>query len=555
MFNLNSSHHHQHHQHQHQHQHHQSRVQSSIIKSIFTFYLLSSIIYTSTIYFILPTFSLLSEFQPITIIHSFIISKQNQSTKNQHLHSTLQITPRLLPDRAHFLPPSDVQIRKTLKGTAVNTDEVVAEDQSSLWTATKSSSKSSLKNPISKLTHFPTRKHSSNEGPKNLIQWFPPHHPLSKTSNSNHLFPSAVRLDIQTNDEDFFLSKAFSDALGPSKVVPYYYRAIGPHSNGEFDQKDITITTLVTSNRFKVFAKLVEHYQGPISATIHVSNVPEILEPLLASLETMYRSSPAMSTWVDIHLVVDSFDRQFNMWRNVAKWFSRTSYVMMLDVDFWICTDFRTRVISNPYYLSLLESGQAALVIPAFEFTKQSDGVNPTQFPNQKSALKHLFQDGKIDMFHKSWIPGHGPTDYKKYFQTDESYQVMSYTHSYEPYVIYKKDGTPFCDERFIGYGGNKAACLFELYLSGVTFYVLPEDFLIHQSHPYAEQTRQHERKFNRKLYTDFREEVCFRKLYQFLELDKSKMMKNLLNECKKIKGFPKAVDRLMSHRALPSNS
>ncbi|KAH9813314.1 family 49 glycosyltransferase [Melampsora americana] len=528
--NLHSSHHH------HHHQHHKSRVQSSIIKSIFTFYLLSSIIYTSTVYLILPTISFLSDFRPITFIHSIILSNQNQFNQHHHLHSSPQITPRLLPDRAHFLATSDVQIRKTLKGTDVNTDEVVAEDQSSLWTSTKpTSSIQSSNHPLSKLTHFPTRMNSSNQTSKNLIQWFPPHHPLSKTSNSNHLFPSAVRLDIHTNDEDFFLSKAFSDALGPSKVVPYYYRAIGPHSNGEFDQKDITITTLVTSNRFKVFAKLVEHYQGPISATIHVSNVPEILEPLLASLETMYRSSPAMATWVDIHLVVDSFDRQFNMWRNVAKWFSRTSYVMMLDVDFWICTDFRTRVISNPHYLSLLESGQAALVIPAFEFTKQSDGVNPTQFPNQKSTLRSLFQDGKIDMFHKSWIPGHGPTDYQKFFQSDESYQVISYTHSYEPYVIYKKDGSPFCDERFIGYGGNKAACLFELYLSGVTFHVLPQDFLIHQSHPYAEKTRQHERKFNRKLYTDFREEVCFRKLYQFLELNQAKLMMNLLNECKKV--------------------
>lgn len=74
------------------------------------------------------------------------------------------------------------------------------------------------------------------------------------------------------------------------------------------------------------------------------------------------------------------------------------------------------------------------------------------------------------------------------------------------------------CDERFIGYGGNKAACLFELYLSGVSFYVLPDDFLIHQSHAYAEKARKHERRYNRKLYTDFREELCFRYLNLFLD-------------------------------------
>ena len=49
------------------------------------------------------------------------------------------------------------------------------------------------------------------------------------------------------------------------------------------------------------------------------------------------------------------------------------------------------------------------------------------------------------------------------------------------------------CDERFIGYGGNKAACLFELYLSGIDFFVLSDDFIIHQSHAYAEQARKQE--------------------------------------------------------------
>jgi hypothetical protein len=57
--------------------------------------------------------------------------------------------------------------------------------------------------------------------------------------------------------EDFFLSKAFGESLQPSKVIPYYYRA-----STDFGQKDITITTLVTSNRFKILAALVERYQG-----------------------------------------------------------------------------------------------------------------------------------------------------------------------------------------------------------------------------------------------------------------------------------------------------
>lgn len=49
------------------------------------------------------------------------------------------------------------------------------------------------------------------------------------------------------------------------------------------------------------------------------------------------------------------------------------------------------------------------------------------------------------------------------------------------------------CDERFTGYGANKAACLFELYLSGVNFYVMSDHFLIHQSHKYEEEARREE--------------------------------------------------------------
>jgi len=61
----------------------------------------------------------------------------------------------------------------------------------------------------------------------------------------------------QAMSEDFFLSKAFGESLQPSKVIPYYYRA-----SSITQKKDITITTLVTGNRFKILAALVERYQG-----------------------------------------------------------------------------------------------------------------------------------------------------------------------------------------------------------------------------------------------------------------------------------------------------
>lgn len=84
-----------------------------------------------------------------------------------------------------------------------------------------------------------------------FIPWHSPGREGNRASAS-----STKHLPILVS-EDLFLSKAFSQSMHPSKIVPFFYRA-----SGEFDQEDITITTLVTSNRFKVFAELAENYQG-----------------------------------------------------------------------------------------------------------------------------------------------------------------------------------------------------------------------------------------------------------------------------------------------------
>ena len=88
------------------------------------------------------------------------------------------------------------------------------------------------------------------------------------------------------------------------------------------------------------------------------------------------------------------------------------------------------------------------------------------------------------------------------------------------------------CDERFVGYGGNKAACHFEMYISGISYFVLSDHFIIHQNHRYEEVARKNEvrflfelchllpdrtlfyvvqRRHNRRVYLDFKEETCLR--------------------------------------------
>lgn len=287
-----------------------------------------------------------------------------------------------------------------------------------------------------------------------------------------------------TIPEQQLLSKVFSDAMGPGKVIPYYFKA-----TDTFDSEDISIATLVTHNRFPVLSRLATRYKGPISAAIHVNDDHE-KHTILNDLHSMYQANPDMARFVDIHLIVDKFDRQFNMWRNAAKLFARTEYIMMLDVDFHLCTDFRQSLKRHTEVMDKLRQGKGAVVIPAFEFIVEQDGEDWRTFPTEKNDLMTIVQQGKIDMFHLGWTRGHGSTNYSKWYESSQPYKVTDYNYSYEPYVIYKKEGSPWCDERFIGYGANKAACLYEIYLAGIDYWVLPDDFLIHQTHHYPEDTR-----------------------------------------------------------------
>lgn len=262
---------------------------------------------------------------------------------------------------------------------------------------------------------------------------------------------------------------------------------------------------------------------------IHIRETPSSHRDVtLNELHELYHTTPGMSTWVDVHLILDDFDRQFNMWRNAARLFARTEFVMMLDVDFAVCTDFRRRILDNIVMLEKLRVGDTALVVPAFEYVNLEDGKDSTIFPHSKDELTSLWKENKIQVFHRAWegtfcvgslindesldrhftelifesTGGHNSSDYSRYFEASagDVYKVHAYQHAYEPYVIFKRDGPPWCDERFIGYGGNKASCLYEMFLSGISFFVLSDDFLIHQSHQYAEDIRKSEVRAGRVL-------------------------------------------------------
>ena len=81
--------------------------------------------------------------------------------------------------------------------------------------------------------------------------------------NSSPVSPSTIPIREET-----FLSRAFSQSMHPTKIIPFFYKASGP-----IDEGDVTITTLVTSNRFPVLRKLVDRYQGAPSQSKRVDSL------------------------------------------------------------------------------------------------------------------------------------------------------------------------------------------------------------------------------------------------------------------------------------------
>ena len=72
-----------------------------------------------------------------------------------------------------------------------------------------------------------------------------------------------------------------------------------------------------------------------------------------------------------------------------------------------------------------------------------------------KAELKGMFDEGKIIQFADFYPPGHGSTNYKKWFTFSEPYPI-TYKIGYEPYVLVNRRMVPWYDERFRGYGWDK---------------------------------------------------------------------------------------------------
>jgi hypothetical protein len=90
-------------------------------------------------------------------------------------------------------------------------------------------------------------------------------------------------------------------------------------------------------------------------------------------------------------------------------------------------------------------------------------------------------------LYDQAWMPSEGPTNWTMWQASvqkldssneelpgkqNQMYPIVSYDLNYAPNVIASREGQPWCTERF---EFNKAACVYQMYLSGTELWVLPE--------------------------------------------------------------------------------
>lgn len=234
---------------------------------------------------------------------------------------------------------------------------------------------------------------------------------------------------------------------------------------------------------------------GPISAVLHIEHPSETsgTNSPLKRLATMFVGNPKLRQQVDIHLITTpqthrqaTVLQQANLHRNLARFFARSDFVLMLDSDGSLpVTNVAKSFKDYPQWMEKLRTGNV-FVLPGFNVstTTTEGGLVPAltsaNLPTDKETLLKDVHEETVVLSEKTWKRTIRNVDYKAW--AVQAGTRLSAIQNYDPYfspsVVIRRDKMLWCPERF---SNNQAACLFELYLSGADFWVLPNDFTVNQ--------------------------------------------------------------------------
>lgn len=245
------------------------------------------------------------------------------------------------------------------------------------------------------------------------------------------------------------------------------------------EESDVTIITTATPDSWKDLVNLAENWDGPISATLHISSSSSSIPSttVKTKIESEYKSNPKLAKNLDLHLVeipskqAASVLIPLNVERNMARIYARSQHVCDLPLDIILVTDLRQTLVKHKSKFSQWMKDGDMLVIPTFKH------VYGDEVPLTKKELVGLVESEKsLGLYDTNFDLNEGPTDFSQWKKASQVYAVKEYSMDYEPIVIQSKTVQPWCSERFVN---KRSACLLSSYLAGNNFLVLPNDYAI----------------------------------------------------------------------------
>ncbi|KAM7342731.1 beta-1,4-glucuronyltransferase 1 isoform 2-T2 [Cochliomyia hominivorax] len=320
----------------------------------------------------------------------------------------------------------------------------------------------------------------------------------------------------------------------------------------------VCLATQTSVERLLSVAEVAKKWMGPISVAVFVSSSDEfaILKHYVTYLRLCfdfvrtnvtfhlafpYERKPQHET-SDSHKLLKMFDcrnpqktlhsmlqmrtsetikwRSRNLYpqnhlRNFARKGCQTKYVFLTDVDI-VPSNNIVPLLNEFLATARCSTGLCAYVIPTLEIDDR------VRFPSSKSELLRLVKRGLARPFHEkvfiynqyatnfsSWLANSNADDQ----QITISHQVTNYEFFYEPFYV-ALDNVPPHDERFVGYGFTRNSQVYEMYVSGYSFYVLTPVFTCHwglQKKNARPSWREQQNTFNSKRFEIFKKEIFAR--------------------------------------------
>lgn len=275
--------------------------------------------------------------------------------------------------------------------------------------------------------------------------------------------------------------------------------------------------TQLSVSRLPRFDRLLNAWDGPISATIYLVDEHQDLATLDSYLRELFSSSPSRrQSWPPLTLtilkpsyapdrasVLERLRYPINRLRNLAIQASSSTYILVIDVDFVPSPDMHRLLVQGA--IPLIETRnlrsasptlrRTAMVIPTFALAVGFEGG---EIPRTLREVERLYRAEPQLAMLTDPNAGHGPTLPSRLFHYQlreysrqnpnsstsssssssssssfyDSYEVC-YEPQWEPYYVLHRASHPLYDERFTDQGGDKQSHALVLNALGYEFRVL----------------------------------------------------------------------------------